>query len=85
MTPMARQPKRGVESANREVRVRDRDRAQRFLHRWRYGYIGLAGATVFFCLSVTPSLRPERWARTLDQGQSCARATRPARTGLSLT
>jgi len=26
--------------------------------RWRYGFVGLAGAAVFFCLSLTPSLLP---------------------------
>jgi uncharacterized membrane protein len=59
VTTMAPQSKRGVESVHREARVRDR--AQRFLRRWRYGYIGLAGATIFFCLSATPSLLPRGW------------------------
>ena len=30
----------------------------RLLHRWHYGFVGLAGATVLFCLSLTPSLLP---------------------------
>jgi uncharacterized membrane protein len=30
----------------------------RLLRRWHYGYVGLVGATVFFCLSLTPSLLP---------------------------
>ena len=33
----------------------------------------------------SPSSRPARWARTLDQGQSSARATNPALTGFSAT
>lgn len=31
---------------------------QRLLHRWRYGFMGVAGAVAFFCLSLTPSLLP---------------------------
>jgi uncharacterized membrane protein len=31
---------------------------KRMLGRWRYSYTGLVGATVFFCLSLTPSLLP---------------------------
>jgi uncharacterized membrane protein len=30
----------------------------RLLHRWHYGYVGLVGALVCFCLSLTPSLLP---------------------------
>jgi uncharacterized membrane protein len=35
-----------------------RSRSRRLLTRWHYGFVGLAGATVLFCLSLTPSLLP---------------------------
>lgn len=35
-----------------------RARGRRLLTRWEYGFVGLAGATAFFCLSLTPSLLP---------------------------
>jgi uncharacterized membrane protein len=39
-----------------------RRRLPAILTRWRYDYIGLWFALVFFCLSVTPSLLPRGWA-----------------------
>jgi uncharacterized membrane protein len=33
-------------------------RWRRWLRRWHYGFVGLAGATLMFCLSLTPSLLP---------------------------
>lgn len=33
-------------------------RWRRLLHRWHYGFVGIAGAVIFFCLSLTPSLLP---------------------------
>ena len=35
-----------------------RGRWGRFLHRWHYGFVGVAGAVICFCLSLTPSLLP---------------------------
>src|SRR4051812_3897196 len=35
-----------------------RGRWWRLLHRWHYGFVGLAGAVTLFCLSLTPSLLP---------------------------
>src|SRR5215217_7426683 len=33
-------------------------RWHRFLRRWHYSFVGLVGAVMFFCLSLTPSLLP---------------------------
>jgi uncharacterized membrane protein len=33
-------------------------RRRRLLRRWHYSFVGLIGALIFFCLSLTPSLLP---------------------------
>lgn len=56
MTSTTHRP--GATSAAEDAGTPPRGRWGRLLHRWHYGFVGLAGAAMLFCLSLTPSLLP---------------------------
>jgi uncharacterized membrane protein len=56
MTATTQEP--GTEPEQTHDAAPPRTRWTRLLRRWRYGFVGLVLATVFFCLSLTPSLLP---------------------------